>query len=1032
VADKVDILQFMVIRPANLPPAERIRRGYIHDDHLLSTGFEAADLFSQDSLSEIGRQVYTSVFCNGPALPTRTGTATLTETASILLALLQKLPQYTAPCPNPQARDGLILESLLDRSYVVAGNRVYLIPDRLRDVSAPLIGVLPAVLAAARAALVEPPRTLDKQALLDAVRLTLGAASLAGEVFEGASHSGAFIQTKRKLFDALYLLYILRRRLSVRLEEIINGLRALHILEALAIDEVLDRLQRQGQALTADQAILGALTAAFPSLKGWKFGPLPSGLPLIASLADLDVHLSAVPVVHPLFARLQHFRQPFNAIRPLGIGDLKVVKHWLTAYKPGEIAHIDNILKGETKTRVHRHLEKTEDVFSFSSEQQEETQRDVQTTDRFEMKRETDNVIKSDMNVNASANFGFSYENSGYKVLTGVNAGIAYTRSQSDQTKTTANFAREVVDKAVKRVQSRTSQQRTTTKLFETEETNTHTFENKSTSPKNISGIYRWVDKQYTAQIFNYGKRLMFEFVLPEPGAFLVESRLRSYESRLDYPRPPQKPTEVALPAWLQQMPASAITEQRYRQLSETYDLSALPVPPVDKVVELVDAMTSKGEFAEGGIAGGGTYTARTYTCKLNAIGYRVSSFAMRGAVGFIGNSFIVPFLGTEVSTLLDLPAARADRPVVVGVDPPAPSEVNRVEITLAGDTMMRLNDNSRTQFAFGPGLDTAVFPVNGRRLLTDEVTLTLGFWDTGGFSLSFRARLDRTPEFFAEWQAAVRAVVVRAEQKKVDEANRELTQAYNAQLSTYRNRLAELRATAVNDVLQGQSEAANRQVILRELKRHCLSALTKEFDSVPADDVLTDLETMGTRSVVSRSRQFRVDERPNSASPTEVTGTFAVATTTVDFPVVDLDRARTKGRYIQFLEQAFEWQQLSYLLYPYFWATPPKWIDLMNRSDDADPFLTAFLQAGAVRILVAVTPAYDEAVMHYLATGEPWEGGPSPVIGDPLYLPLYEELRKQQDDLLNATAEGSSWNFTLPTSLVYLDNSDTPLPEIT
>jgi hypothetical protein len=173
------------------------------------------------------------------------------------------------------------------------------------------------------------------------------------------------------------------------------------------------------------------------------------------------------------------------------------------------------------------------------------------------------------------------------------------------------------------------------------------------------------------------------------------------------------------------------------------------------------------------------------------------------------------------------------------------------------------------------------------------------------------------------------------------------------------------------------------------------------------------------------------VEEHPDAASPAQVTGQFDEVTTTVDFPVVDLDAARIKGRYIQFLEQAFEWQQLSYLLYPYFWATPPKWIDLMNRSDQTDPFLSAFMQAGSVRILLAVTPAYDEAVLHYLATGEPWEGGPAPVIGDPLYIPLYEELRRQQDDLLNATAEGKPWTFTLPTSLVYLDNSNTPLPTI-
>ena len=249
--------------------------------------------------------------------------------------------------------------------------------------------------------------------------------------------------------------------------------------------------------------------------------------------------------------------------------------------------------------------------------------------------------------------------------------------------------------------------------------------------------------------------------------------------------------------------------------------------------------------------------------------------------------------------------------------------------------------------------------------------------------------------------------------------------------MTTYRNRLAEIQATAISDLLQGESEAMNKQVMLKELKRQCLAVLTKEFDSIANDDVLSEVETMGTRSVNTLARRFKIQEEPDSNHPTKVTGDFEVVEKPVNCPAPDLARAQSKGRYVQFLEQAFEWQQLSYLLYPYFWATPPKWIELMNRSDRTDPFLSSFLQAGSARVLLAVTPAYDEAVLHYLATGEPWEGGPSPVIGDPLFVPLYEEIRKQQDDLLNAKEDGKSWSFTLPTTLVYLDNSDTPLPTI-
>jgi hypothetical protein len=148
------------------------------------------------------------------------------------------------------------------------------------------------------------------------------------------------------------------------------------------------------------------------------------------------------------------------------------------------------------------------------------------------------------------------------------------------------------------------------------------------------------------------------------------------------------------------------------------------------------------------------------------------------------------------------------------------------------------------------------------------------------------------------------------------------------------------------------------------------------------------------------------------------------------DLPVPNLEASKEKGSVVQFLEQAFEWNKLSYIPYPYFWTVPRRWYELLSRSDRVDPFFSAFLQAGSIRVLLAVTPAYNHAVMHYIATGQPWEGGPSPVIGDPLFVPLYEEIREQQDDLVHATPDGAAWTFSLPTSLVYLEGSTTPLPQ--
>lgn len=999
--DKVDVLQFMMLRSPSVPDPVAFRRSYVRDDVVGPTGRRDEDLFSVASPSLIGRRIYDAVYCTPGAEDPANANARV-GIAALVAGLLPDVPHFTPACPNQPGTPDIGL--LRDRTYVVVGGVHYLPPDRAVDLQTAYgerLRQLHTLLE--RAATPPPPGTggevppLDVAGLHQALAGLFQAPSVQRIVFEDdGSYTENFRLAKRALFDTLYLLYVLRRIVHVHLEPVMDALGALHALEALAVDGALAKL---GGVHTHVPPVPGWLVAMFPELAGWK-PPAPArGFPLVRTYDDLRAYLDATPVVHPIFARLHRFRHPFNDVSPVGVGDLKVVKQWLLGYKVGEISHIDNVLLGETKSRVHRHLEKTEDVFTLTSEQQEETTRDTQTTDRFEIKREAENVVKSDLNVTAGLNVNLSYQGTGYTIVSTVTGGLAFTRSQTEQAKVASNFARDVVDKAVKRVQSRVSQTRTRTTLFETEETNTHSFENK-TGKGHVSGLYRWLDKEYRSQIYNFGKRMMFEFVVPEPAAFLVESRLRAYETTLEVPQPPMHPGRTELPQWVKDLTPAAITPERFQELRITHDLADLEYPQVTRWGDFVDAATGKNYFTEHGIDSS-TWQGRTFTCRPNAKDYVISNLVVQGYVYFWGTN------------------------------DPGGSDINTFDLRVDGRQYIHDVDNTVERWYYGNNV-TADHPATGAPpLVDDQVTLFFGFWDVAQYDLSIHAELTLAPAILTAWQAGVVARVRAAEQKRVDAVNTERQQSYQSRLTTYRSRIGELRATAVNDLLQGQSEAFNRQLIVRELKRQCLAVLTKEFDADPGDDTITAMEAMGTRSVEIQYRQLRVTETPDAEDPESASAAFEVVTKDVDYPVPRLPVARAKGRYVQFLEQAFEWQQLSYLCYPYFWASPPAWVELMGRSDDVDPFLTAFLQAGSVRVLVAVTPAHDDAVLHYLATGEPWDGGPAPVIGDPLYLPLYEELRRQQDDLANAVPEGESWTFTLPTSLVYLENSSTPLPAL-
>jgi hypothetical protein len=106
------------------------------------------------------------------------------------------------------------------------------------------------------------------------------------------------------------------------------------------------------------------------------------------------------------------------------------------------------------------------------------------------------------------------------------------------------------------------------------------------------------------------------------------------------------------------------------------------------------------------------------------------------------------------------------------------------------------------------------------------------------------------------------------------------------------------------------------------------------------------------------------------------------------DPPFFDFVEAAEKGSFTRFFEQAFEWDQMQYVFYPYFWGRKSTWSERFLRQD-VDPAFLEFLQAGAARVVVPVRPGFEVALTHYLETLEIWNGeGEPPTINSPLYVP--------------------------------------------
>ncbi len=222
----------------------------------------------------------------------------------------------------------------------------------------------------------------------------------------------------------------------------------------------------------------------------------------------------------------------------LGITELEVVRQELERYELGELSNVENVLQGETRERKHRRLNRTEREFETERTSVEEREDHLEKTERFELQRETQETIREQSSFAAGAEISASYG-----PFVEVDAYTDYSTSSASEetTRTAQNYAKEVVEKSVNKMKTEIHERELQRIIKEIEETNTHGVDNVG-GDGHIAGLYRWIDKIYRAQVFNYGNRLMLEFLVPEPAAFYryAQASNPAEDVRLEKPEPPR------------------------------------------------------------------------------------------------------------------------------------------------------------------------------------------------------------------------------------------------------------------------------------------------------------------------------------------------------------------------------------------------------------------------------------------------------------------------------------------------------------
>ena len=224
------------------------------------------------------------------------------------------------------------------------------------------------------------------------------------------------------------------------------------------------------------------------------------------------------------------------------------------------------------------------------------------------------------------------------------------------------------------------------------------------------------------------------------------------------------------------------------------------------------------------------------------------------------------------------------------------------------------------------------------------------------------------------------------------------IVKGYNTKKQAYDQALAVAQAK-----VQSETEAQTfqlredqyRSIEVTELKRGCIDLLSQ--NSAAGHTSIT-FETDGTPRIVHDEAEGSQHE--NWRSPL------------------------ANGTVAEFFEQAFEWDQMTYEFYPYYWAADKRWKELAQATG-SDPVFAKFLQAGSASVVVPVRPGYERPVMLFLKTGRIWGGHYLSLFTDPQVLEVYEDIElAEQIDPPEQT--GEPWEVRLPTTLVMLQQGDT------
>ncbi len=465
-------------------------------------------------------------------------------------------------------------------------------------------------------------------------------------------------------------------------------------------------------------------------------------------------------------------------VNKIGVADYRRVEQELCCYIPGEVSHIENILAREYKEKSTRSFTSTSTTLDSTTEREAENTNDTVSTKRNEMSTEISDVIQKDRasNVGFSASVHGEFSKS-YQIDAGATGDFSNSTSSSNSDSLARSYAEDVTRRAVERIVQKVTTRRTTTMLKEYEENNKHGFDNRR-GEKHVTGVYRWIDKVYKNRIVNYHKRLMYEFMIPEPARFykeaiilkaneeLASSTLNGSTGEQNQAIKPIHPSEYGLTKF------SDVSRTDYAKIAAHYGIS-VPQPQEELISIPTSISTSIGNGDKDQSA---TFPAVTIDQDYECIN-------IKGSI----NYYVKALVKSWAYIKFNIPGLTLGK----------------------SDLKNEYSDVLTFDRNYNPGIKTSVTFTGSSKKITGyngNITLTCR-WVGSAFSA---------------WQQEVYDDIMA-------EYNRQL-QLFNEAKTAAENELAAQKAETKEKESIPQNPRFNSQIVTTELKRLCIEMLTKPF----------------------------------------------------------------------------------------------------------------------------------------------------------------------------------------------------------